>query len=335
DPHLPHVERKVNVGADLRVRLQRTGRLWIKLDPGDRSLARARLHVASGSSGVRLWRQVPRGKREIVIDEIPLGTYVVEVAAPGVLGTAGAVVTVAVAPKEPTLVKVVAGRSAQGRVVLRTRRHAGKSAQTVADVAADRGTVTLLDGDPLRVLATTRIEADGGFLLDGLPPGPLLLAAAVPGVPVAVQRVDLTKADGAGIVFVLEPPTEAAIVLETVAARGIARVRVVMDVGVEVRDAAAHGRFRRVVAADEDVADVISVLTWKRNEMGRIAVPFLQPGSYRFHVTAEGYKPSKVGVRARRPESEAMLRSLPDMPEDWATPVRLAPDLGDDSGTGD
>ena len=58
-------------------------------------------------------------------------------------------------------------------------------------------------------LATVPIDVDGSFVLEGLPPGPVLLTAAVPGMPVAMQSVDLTNKDADGVVFPLEAPAEA------------------------------------------------------------------------------------------------------------------------------
>jgi len=329
DPHLPHVERKVQRGAEARVSLQRAGRLWVRLDAGGRKLARARLHVASGSSDVRLQRQVPRGTTEMVIDDLPVGRTIVEVSAPGFLGTAGAVVHVEPDPEEPVVVTVASGRSVRGRVVRRVTREVRGRAPVILDEPLETGTVTLLDGDPLRALATTPIEADGGFLLEGLPAATVLLAASTPGRPVAWKRVDLTEADATGAVIAMERGVEAAIVVTGEKGEPLrgARVRVVTEHGVDVRDLAAFGRFRRVVAADEDFADLERLLELRRRPSGRISVPFLQPGSYRFHVSAEGYRSLTVGVRARTPEALGPVRSIPGVPEDWASPVRLVREI--------
>jgi hypothetical protein len=110
---------------------------------------------------------------------------------------------------------------------------------------------------------------------------------------------------------------------------------VVTDEGVDQRDAVCLGRFRLVVADDEDAMDVRRSLELVRDGKGRIAAPFLKPGSYRFHVAAEGYTAQRVGVRARSAEAEAPLRAIPDLPQDWATPVHLEPAAGDGAADGE
>jgi hypothetical protein len=332
DAHLPHVERKAPVGGDLRVRLARAARLRLRLDPQDRRLARATLHLAAGE--VRLRRRIPRGGGEIEVEDLPEGPVAVEVAAPGLLGTGGAVVQARRDPGEAVVVALRPGRSVRGTVALRRTVARPGTVPLFADTPLDRGWVTLLDGDPARTLATTPVAADGSFLLEGLPPAPVLLAAAAPGLPAAVVRVDLRGGDAESVAFLLEPPAEAAIVVtgEGGAPLAQARVRLVTEHGVDVRDLAARGRFLDVVASDADVPDVAPCFRLVRRPAGRVAAPFLQPGSYRFLVSAEGYREQRIGVRARDPAALAALRGLGWLPDDWASPVRLERDPSGEAG---
>ncbi|MHC4547339.1 MAG: carboxypeptidase-like regulatory domain-containing protein [Planctomycetota bacterium] len=334
DPHLPHVERKVGVGTAARVRLVRAGRLWLRFDPGERPLARARLLIASATTGLKLERKLPYRAREIVVEDLPVGPYRVEVAAPGLLGTVGAVVQAAREAKEPTTVVVAPGRTARGRVVLRRAVPRPGVASVVTDLALDRGWVALLDADALRALAHTPVEADGAFVLQGLPAAPVILCASAPGLPVTSVRVDLTRADADGVRITLQDGVEAAVVVTGEEGEPLpqARVRVLDERGVDIRDLAAHGRFRGVVAGEEDLDDVRRLFRLERGPGGRVAASFLQPGSYRFHVSADGHESVRVGVRARsawvlegirRNLKEHFKEAFPGGPPDLASPVRL------------
>lgn len=333
DPHLPLVERKVERGADVRVRLARAGRLHVRLDTGGRRLTRARLHIA-GTTGVSLVRQVPRGAREVVVDDIPVGRYTVEVAAPGVLGTGDAVVEVvpaSKAPAEPTVLTVLPGRSVRGTVVEREEIARGGGPPAIHDRPLDRGWVVLLDGHPRRALAVTPVDADGSFLLEGLPAASVLLCAAAPGLPPAVVEVDLGAGDAADVVLPLQEGVEAAVRVlgdGDVPLEG-ARVRFLTEHGVDVRDLAALARFRRVVADEGDFAELGPCFRIERAPGARFAAPFLAPGSYRVLVSADGYKTVRVGVRARSKVAQRELRARfraagAPLPEDLASPVRLA-----------
>jgi hypothetical protein len=339
DPHLPQVERKVGVGADAQVRMLRAGRLWVRLDAGDRQLARARLLVTSVATGVRLERKLAYRATDAIVDDLPVGAHRVEVAAPGVLGTAGAVAHVTPTPAEPTTLTIAPGRTARGRVFLR-RDDAEPGAGPAIDLALDRGWVTLLDGDPLRALATVPVEADGTFVLQGLPAGPVLLLASAPGLPVASVRVDLSPGDADGVRFGLQPGAEAAVNVAGEQGEPVprARARVVSEHGIDIRDLAARGRFRGVVAGDEDLAAIGRFFRLRRGPGGRIAAPFVQPGSYRFLISADGYQPTRMGVRARSVAAVKRLREgferikgdFPSGPPDLASPVRLARETGGD-----
>ncbi|MHC4731191.1 MAG: carboxypeptidase regulatory-like domain-containing protein, partial [Planctomycetota bacterium] len=340
DPHLPHVERKVGVGTEARVRLLRAGRLWVRLDPGDRKLARARLLIASVATGVRLDRKLAYRAADAVVDDLPVGAHRVEVAAPGVLGTAGAVVHVTPAPEEPTTLTIAPGRTARGRVFLRRDDAQPGVGPAVQDLALDRGWVTLLDGDPLRALATVPVEADGTFVLQGLPAGPVVLLASAPGLPVAPVLVDLARGDADGVRIGLQQGAEAAVIVTGEQGEPVprARVRVVSEHGIDIRDLAARGRFRGVVAGDEDLEAIGRFFRLRRSPGGRIAAPFVQPGSYRFLISADGYQPARMGVRARsaadvkrlREGFRRIKRDFPSGPPDLAAPVRLARETGGD-----
>ncbi len=318
DPHLPFTERKAAPGTDVRVQLERAGRLWVGFDPGDREIARATL-LATG--GVKVSRGLPRRATEAVIEDLPVGRYVVEVAAPGVLGTGGAVALALPAPEAPSLLKVLPGRTVRGKVVLRKWIERPGAAPSAFDTPATSGFVALLDGDPLRAPCVAPLDPDGTFVLDGLPEGPVLLAAAVPGFPV-------TASDAPEIA--VEEAAEAAV---RVTGEGDplpgARVQIATAHGIDVRDLAANGRFRGVVASDADCDEVLAYFRLDRAPDGRIAARFLQPGSYRFSVAAEGWDPVQLGIRARSATAAGRIREsldeedFPSGPPDLASPVRL------------
>ncbi|MCK6461202.1 MAG: hypothetical protein L6Q95_15070, partial [Planctomycetes bacterium] len=195
------------------------------------------------------------------------------------------------------------------------------------DTPAARGFVALGDGDPLRAPCVVPLDPDGTFVLDGVPEGAVLLAAAVPGLPVAVAPGDAPE-------IAIEEAAEAAVV---VTGEGeplpLARVRFSTPHGIDVRDLAANGRFRGVVAGDEDFEDMLRSFRLDRTPDGRIAAAFLQPGSYRVFVSAEGWEPAQLGVRARtaaiargiREQAEA---AFPSGPPDLASPVKLTRSKG-------
>jgi len=320
DPHLPYTERKAEPGTEVRVQLERAGRLLLRFDAGDRHLSRATL-LASGATGLRLARALPYRATEVRIDDLPVGRYVVEVAAPGVLGTGGAVVDAVPAPEAPSLVKVLPGRTIRGKVVLRQWIERPGAAPSPYDTPAPRGFVSLLDGDPLRAPSVVPLDPDGTFVLDGIPEGPVLLAAAVPGLPVTIS-------DGAEIA--VEEPAEAAV---KVTGEGeplpFARVTFQTAQGIDVRDVVANGRFRGVVAADEDCDEIVPCFRLVRAPDGRISMPFLQPGSYRVSVAADGWEPLQLGIRARTAKVTGRIREnlyeedFPSGPPDLASPVKL------------
>lgn len=320
DRHLPFTERKAAPGTEVRVQLERAGRLWLRLDPGDRVLERATLLV---SGGVKLSRGLPRRATEVAIDDLPVGRYVVEVAAPGVLGTGGAVVEALPAPQAPSLLEILPGRTIRGKVVLRKWIERPGAAPLPLDTPAASGFVALLDGDPVRAPCVGPLDPDGTFVLDGLPEGPVLLGVAVPGFPVAAVS------DAAEIA--VEEAAEAAV---RVTGEGEplpgARVEIATSQGIDVRDLAANGRFRGVVAGDEDCDEVMRYFRLERAPDGRIAAPFLQPGSYRVSVAAEGWEPARVGIRARSATVAGRIREsldkedFPSGPPDLASPVKLS-----------
>ena len=99
DPHLPRVEPKARPGPGQRWTLPRAGTLRVRIETGGRPLRRATLHV-DGTAGVGVRRRLEGTAAEI--PDLPLGAYVVELAAPGWLGTGGRVVAVAAGPGEPS-----------------------------------------------------------------------------------------------------------------------------------------------------------------------------------------------------------------------------------------
>jgi hypothetical protein len=326
DPHLPRTEEKVRANTHLKVQLPRSGTLLLQLDSGGLPLSRATLFL-SGSYGWQRRHRLPRRTRDVEIPELPLGTYEVDVAAPGLLGSGGAVATLGREPlEEPVVVPLIRGRSVAGRVVRRSYRKRPGAAPVMVDEPVGRAWVSLLDADPRRVLATTPVEEDGTFVLEGLPHAAVALCAGAPGLPVVAVRADLAQGDVDGLVLAFRGAVEAAVLVtgqrEPLPA---ARIRVLHELGVDMRDVTALGRFRRVVAEDADFQELSRCFDLERRPTGRIAAVFLAPGSYRFIIEADGYKPMRVGVRARDPRTVEDLRELPGVPEDWAAPVKLVP----------
>ncbi|MHC4340324.1 MAG: carboxypeptidase regulatory-like domain-containing protein [Planctomycetota bacterium] len=337
DPHLPRTEAKVRVNTRLKVQLPRSGTLLLRLDSGGLPLTRATLFL-SGSYGWQRRHRLPRRLRKVEIPELPLGTYEVDVSAPGLLGSGGAVVTLnRKAPKEPVVIPLIRGRSVAGRVVRRSYRKRPGGAPIMIDEPVRHAWVTLLDADPRRVLATTPVEEDGTFVLEGLPHAAVALCAGAPGAPVVAVRADLAQGDLEGLVLAFREAVEAAVLVtgEQGAPLPQARIRVLHELGVDMRDVTAMGRFRRVAAEDADFLELSRCFDLERRPTGRIAAAFLSPGSYRFIIEAEGYRPVRIGVRARDPRTVEGLRALPGVPKDWAAPVQLVPAPSDGSGSKD
>jgi hypothetical protein len=317
DPHLPFTERKAAPGTEVRVQLERAGALRLRLDPGDRVLARATLLV---TGAVNLSRALPRRVLETTVEDLPVGRYVVDVAAPGILGAGGVVVEAVPAPEAPSLLKLLPGRTVRGKVVLRKWIERPGAVPSPLDTPAPAGFVALLDGDPQRAAAVVPLDPDGTFVLDGVPEG-ALLAAAVPGYPAAVSDEALIAVE------------ERAVAAVRVTGDGVplpqARVQFLTSRGIDVRDVAANGRFRGVVASDEDCDDVVPCFRLERTADGRIAAAFLQPGSYRVSVACEGWEPAQLGLRARGAQAEGRIRETvygeeSSGPTDFASPVKLA-----------
>ncbi|MDH3590482.1 MAG: hypothetical protein OER88_01290 [Planctomycetota bacterium] len=325
DPHLPRIERKVAAGGEVRVRLARAGSLRVRLDPGRRRLARARIDIAGAGTGLVRRQRLPRGSREAVIHDLPVGGYAVQVRAPGLLGTDGGLIDAAAAPTEPTVVRVHHGRTARGRLMIRHTRKRATGPPVITDEPALDGWVVLVDGDPRFSLTHVRIEPDGTFLLDGLPPRAVVLAAVTPGYPPTWIRADLAERDVEDLAIVIEPAAEAAVRVlgdEDAPLPG-ARVRFRTEFGPEVFDFFALARFRFVVADDLDVDEIGPLFRVVADGRGRFAMPHVAPGSYRVDVTADGYKPLRVGVRARGLAARGTLTQIPGLPQDWASPIRL------------
>jgi len=321
DPHLPHTERRVRVGAKLRVLLPAAGTLTLDLDSGDYPLTRATLYLRS-QGGRSIRHRLPRRAKRVVLRDFAIGSYIADVAAPGFLGTGGQVVAVWRGKSEPIRLRVRRGRKVTGRVVLRRIVPRDNAEPLVADKPVSRAWVTLLDADPARSMATTPVDEDGSFVLEGLPRGAIVLCVGAPGLPARAVAVDLSAKDGRDVVLALQEGVEAAILVTGDKDRPIpgARVRILdmirPDFGLDVRDVAAVGRFLRIVAGQPDTGEIRRTFVLLRQESGRISARFLAPGSYRFLISAQGYKPAKVGVRARTEwQKEQIRRTLEGVAE--------------------
>lgn len=316
DPHLPHVEEGARPGSTLRVRLLRAGTLRATLESPSR-LARAAVRV-EGTEGVRLVRRLPRGATAIEIPDLPTGNYSVEVIAPGLWGTNGAMVIVG----EPATVRVIAGRAVRGRVV--TRRLAGSG--EVLDVPCPRAWVVALDADPARFPeAVTPVDEDGSFLLGGLPDGPILLAACAPGFPPCPVRVE---AEDREVLLPLYEPAEAGVVVTDAEGNplGDALLRVYCEGGPEWTGIVARTRFLGVLGDDEDLADFPAAFRVLRDDTGWIRIPWISPGSWRFQASREGFVPATVGVRALSASAIGRLEgAVPHTARDRAPRLRLQP----------
>ncbi len=338
DPHLPLREKKVRPGPGLRLRLARAGVLRMVFATGGRPLARARVQLA-GASGLRLVRVLPRGAKGLVVHDLPVGPYTVNVVAPGLLGVREAVVQARPrapqpnikTPPTPDTVTVLPGRTAAGRVILRRAVAQPGAAPQMIDTAPERGRVVLLDPRPERVFAYTPIEGtDGDFLLEGLPPRPVVLGVACPGRPIAWLAVDLSQGDAEGIEIVLKEGVELAVRVlgENDVSLPDATVRFVTEHGLDVRDLFAWVRLSGYLAADDDIEP------WSRlavlSRAGRFWLPDVHPGSYHAVVRADGYKQLRVGVRARDALARGQTANMPELPRDWASPIRLTRDFGPD-----
>jgi len=347
EPHLPLVEPKARAGPGLRLRLARAGVLRLALSTDGRPLARARVRLA-GVTGLRIVRVARRGARTLVVPDVPVGTYTVDVTAPGLFGVRETVAHARPAgvAAEPDEVAVWEGRSAAGRVVLRRVAARPGDAPHVLDRPAPRGRVVLLDPRPERVFAFAPVEG-GAFLLEGLPPRPVVLAVDCPGRPVAWRAVDLSAGDVEGLELVVDEGTELAVRVlglepyrTEIDGRIVtqlrdvplpdARVHFETEHGLDVRDLNAWVRFRGCLAADGEATlwDRLAV----RSEGERFWLPDVHPGSYRAVVRAEGYKQLRVGVRARSALARGQAADVPELPRDWAPPIRLSQESGPERG---
>jgi len=331
DPHLPQAEEWSGGGGPLRLRLARAGRMRLRFVDLPAPLGRATLRLA-GSQGHHRTLRLPRGAEGATIEDLPAGSWAVDLVAPRLLGTEGALVEAVPGDGEPVDVRVVAGREVRGTLVRRSSGSEPGRAPEVVDEPVEQGRVTLFDPDPRRSMATTPVEADGSFVLEGLPPGPVLLAAWTPGRPVDVVRVDLTGGDVAGLTIALREASEVRVLATGPSGRplpGAHAVRTVHDTGADRADLSAVGAYRRVVADDLDTVRLSLDFAVAQGAPGWVRVPFLAPGSWEVYVAAPGYRPGHVGVRAPLPDTLAELRRLfPDLPVDLWPRLRLEPDSG-------
>jgi len=324
DPHLPRIERKARVGIAFRAQLQRAGVLDLRWPKA--RLARATLFI-SGTAGIEQRRRIPHGARAMRIEDVPVGSYVVDIGAPGLLGTDGAVANVTV-KGEPREIEVLAGRSVVGQVVRRRSFSRPGAAPRIVDEPIVRGRVTLLDGRRRFALATVTLEADGSFVLEGLPAATVLLCATAPGLPVLWRRIDLTRADVEDLVMPLYGALEGQV---RVVARGPrlppgTRVSVRNEYGVDMRDVVARGRFLGVVADDEDLGDIERSFAITAAPGGIFTHAFMAPGNYEFIALARGFKAGKAKVRVRLPWTLAEIgAALPEATQGLVTTIHLSP----------
>jgi hypothetical protein len=329
DPHLPRTEEKAQAGIKVRAQLERAGALDLRF-PGAR-LARATLLI-EGTSGVRQEWRIPRGAPGLRIEEIPVGDYVVEAAAPGYLGTGGAVCRAVAGETKPIDVPLLKGRSISGRVVKRRGLTRPGRPPHIIDEPVTEGTVTLFDAAARFALAFAPIGRDGSFVLEGLPSAPILICAAIPGHPVGVARVDLAESDADSVVIPVFSPMPAGLRLRLPDGRAVpdVRIAVLTEQGFDVRDIAARARFRGVAADDREFDDIDLLFRLERKEGAVIEHRGLAPGNYEFRVFADGYKPGTGKVRVRAAWTLEHIGSLlpefsnPVVPV-WLTPSPVAP----------
>ena len=324
DPHLPRIERKVRVGITMRAQLQRAGVLDLKWPKA--RLARATLFLA-GTAGIEQRRRIPHGARSMRIEEVPVGSYLVEIGAPGFVGTGG--VAARATPKgEPSVIDVMRGRSVSGRVVLRRSLPVPDRAPRIIDEPLRRGRVTLIDTRGQYALASVVVAEDGTFLIEGLPAVPLLLCAAAPGYPTIWRRVDVTREDIEDLTLPMHRARDGKV--RVIGSRGKfvtgTRVSVRNEFGVDMRDLVARARFLGVVADEEDFGDVARSFAITVAPGGIFTHGFMAPGNYEFVATAPGYKPGKGKVRVRLPWTLAHIgEAVPVSPEDIVAIIRLSP----------
>jgi hypothetical protein len=299
DPHLPRVEKKSRPGIKMRAQLERAGTLDLRF-PGTR-LARAVL-ILDGTTGLQQQWRIPRGAQGLRIEEIPVGDYVVEVGAPGLLGTGGVVRRAVAGEVEPVEIKLLRGRTVSGRVARRRGIPREGRAPHLIDEPVRGGVVTLFDGAARFALTSAPIAADGSFVLEGLPEAPVLLCAAIAGHPVGLLRVDLKSGDAERVLIPIFSPMPAGVQLRSsgVAALPPVRMAVMNEYGFDVRDIASRARFQGVAADDLEFEDITLLFRLEREAGGVIHHRGLAPGNYDFRVTASGYKlgVGKVRVRA-------------------------------------
>jgi len=322
-PHLPRVERKARFGIRALAQLERAGTLAVRWQ--DARLARATLYLA-GTSGEEMRWRIPRGARGMTVGEIPVGSYVIEVGAPGYLGTGGAVAQVGTVAGDGVEVTLLRGRSVSGRVVRRRGIFRDGRPPQLIDTPISSGSVSLYDLAGRAALATAPIAADGSFLLEGLPAVPILLVAATRGTPVGALRVDLTKRDQENLVLPLFDSLAGG--LRVTGTGGIpipaARVAIRTSYDIDLRDLTARARFLGTVADDVDRSDVRLFFDLQRKPDGTILYGQFAPGNYEFRVTAPGYKPAGVRMRAREPWTVAHIATLlPGLDPTAVVPLRL------------
>ncbi|MGQ0613355.1 MAG: carboxypeptidase-like regulatory domain-containing protein [Planctomycetaceae bacterium] len=327
EPHLPRVEEEARLGAEVRIELQRGGELRLRLDSGGAVVGPCSLEIA-GTSGVSLVRRVPRGRTELSIPDLPWGRYVLEVSVPGYVGSAGMTLVVPAAGEGAQVVPLTPGRAASGKVLRRKVRSRPHAAPVVVEEPAGGAWVLFLGREGRWARRVSATEEDGSFFLRGLPPGPLLITAAGPGLPPVTVATDLTGGDARELLLVLQEPAAAEAVVADPDGRAVQGLlaRLFREDDVPAADLVARARFLGAVGDDSDIDDFLASRL-RTLPGGRVRAGFLAPGSYRFLFTARGFIQAEARVRALAAWSRAELEgTLPGVPFDVAPRVMLLPE---------
>ena len=322
---LPHTLRAVPVGDSLRIHQRRAHSLRLRFVPEAGVLHRATL-LLDGPGGWRMRRRIPLGADVLDIGELPAGAYTVEVAAQGFAGTGGLKVEVPTPGGEPVDVPVRRGLSISGKVVrLDTFRPAPRELLRSVERPPGTAWVALMMPGRLWRPSVAPVEADGSFVLTGLPPEPVLICAGSAGLTPAWAAVDLRRGSVTGQTLTLYEPVAAEIRVLGPSGEALeqVQVRVAGRAGLNLRNLQTRARFLGVVADDRDVADVVRALRLERRPDGRLRIGFLAPGAYSIDVSAPGYLPGRVQLAALPPWETAAVRKLSGKSVDFAVPVRL------------
>ncbi|MCZ6572749.1 MAG: carboxypeptidase-like regulatory domain-containing protein [Planctomycetota bacterium] len=325
-PFLAHTLQAVPLGDTLRIHLRRPHSLRLRFALEAGVLRRATL-LLEGPGGLRMRRRIPHGAEVFEIEGLAAGEYRVEVAAPGFAGTGGLKIEVPSPGGAPVDVPIRRGLSISGKVVRLDAFRTGPGG-LLKNVERPPGTawVALMMPGRLWRPSVAPVEADGSFVLTGLPPEPVLICAGSPGLTPAWAAVDLRRGSATNRTLTLYEPVWAEIRVLGPSREALERVqvRVTGRAGLDLLNLQTRARFLGVVADDWDVPDVVRALRPERRPGGRLRIGFLAPGSYSVDVSAPGYLPGRVQLAAVAPwEMAAVRQALPGKSLDFAVPVRL------------